>query len=75
MPSKSKKQTLLTAFFKPSDEEIVKDYNKEIVKDYNKEIVKGYNNKTGHYHCFECGVDMGNYPGQLCKKSFCDGIY
>lgn len=36
-------------------------------------IVKGYNPKTNHFHCLECGVDMGNYPGQLCRKSYCDG--
>ena len=28
--------------------------------------------KTSNYHCLECGVDMGNYPGQLCRKWYCD---
>ena len=29
---------------------------------------------TNHYHCCDCGVDMGNYEGQLCRYSWCDGI-
>jgi hypothetical protein len=53
-----KSQVLITKFFKP--------------KELNKEPVKGYNSLTSHYHCLECGVDMGDYPGQLCRKSFCD---
>ena len=59
----NKSQKLITDFFKPADIEI------------KVEIVKGYNHNTGHFHCLECGIDMGNYPGQLCRKSFCDGIY
>ena len=58
-PSDYKYQTLITDFFKSEGREIK---------------IKGYNSKTGHYHCHECGVDMGNYPGQLCRKSFCDNF-
>ena len=58
--NKNKSQTLITDYFKP--------VNKEI-------IIKGYNPKTNHYHCVDCGIDMGNYPGQLCRTSWCDGIY
>jgi hypothetical protein len=41
---------------------------KSLITDYFKPIIiKGYNSKTTHYHCLECGRDMGNYPGQLCR--------
>ena len=54
-----------------SNNKLITDYFKPI----NEKIIKGFNPKTNHYHCLECGIDMGNYPGQLCRKSFCDGIY
>ena len=37
-------------------------------------VIKGYNPNTGHNHCLECGIDMGFSNGQLCRKSFCDGV-
>ncbi len=63
MDQKPKKQTntLITDFFKPKNEQEAKP-----------EIIKGYNPKTEHFHCLECGADMGNYQGQLCRKSYCD---
>ena len=59
-PTGNKNQTLITDYFK--------SVNKET-------IIKGYNPKNNHYHCVECGIDMGNYPGQLCRYTWCDGIY
>ena len=52
-----------------SNNKLITDYFKPVIK-----IIKGFNTETNHYHCLECGIDMGNYPGQLCRKSFCDGI-
>ena len=66
---------LITDYFKPIKSEISKGIESEIIKGSCPEIIKGYNPKTNHNHCLECGIDMGNYPGQLCRKSFCDGIY
>jgi len=59
--NKKQKDTLITDYFKP------KSYMEPII-----EIIKGYNPKTEHFHCVECGADMGNYQGQLCRKSYCD---
>jgi hypothetical protein len=53
-----------------SKNKLITDYYKPV-----KKIIKGYNQKTNHFHCLECGIDMGNYQGQLCRKSFCDGVY
>ena len=50
---KNQQQKSITDFFKP----------KPIKVD---EIIKGYNPKTGHHHCFECGIDMGFSYSQLC---------
>lgn len=63
MDQKQKKQTdtLITNYFKPKTKLEIKP-----------EIIKGYNPKTEHFHCVECGADMGNYQGQLCRKSYCD---
>jgi len=65
MDRKHKKQTdtLITDYFKPKPEP--KPETKP-------EIIKGYNPITEHFHCLECGADMGNYQGQLCQKSYCD---
>lgn len=41
------------------------EYNNNSNKKY------GYNNKTGNWHCLECGDNMGNNPRQLCGKSYC----
>jgi hypothetical protein len=54
--NEQKSQRLITYYFKP----------------IKKEVIKGYNQETTHYHCLECGIDMGNYPGQLCRKWYCD---
>jgi hypothetical protein len=63
MDQKQKKQTntLITDYFKPKNEQEPKI-----------QIIKGYNPITEHFHCVECGADMGNYQGQLCRKSYCD---
>jgi hypothetical protein len=58
---RKKTNTLITDYFKP----IIKPKTEP-------KIIKGYNPKTDHYHCLECGADMGNYQGQLCRKSYCD---
>jgi len=56
--SSNLKQTLITDYFKYEKKEI--------------EIVKGFNEKTGSWHCLECGIDMGKHnPRQLCCKSYC----
>jgi hypothetical protein len=35
-------------------------------------IIKGYNEKTGSWHCIDCGVDMGpSNSRQLCFKTYC----
>lgn len=56
MDNEQKTQQLITYYFKP----------------IKKKVIKGYNPKTNNYHCLECGIDMGNYPGQLCRKWYCD---
>jgi len=56
---KDKSQTFITDYFKSDNKKV---------------IIKGYNPKTNHYHCCECGIDMGNYPGQLCRYDRCYGI-
>ena len=47
------------------------------IKKYQSLITKFFKPKVeiSNYHCLECGIDMGNYPGQLCRKWYCDGIY
>ena len=35
----------------------------------------GYNEKTGNWHCLECGENMGNNPRQLCGKSYCFNMF
>ena len=65
---------LITDYFKPVNPKIIKDSEPEVIS-FEPEIIRGYNPKTNHHHCLECGIDMGTYPGQLCRKSFCDGIY
>ena len=63
---------LITDYFKPIAKNVIPitsvNPNTEHV------IIKGYNPITNHYHCCDCGVDMGNYEGQLCRYSWCDGI-
>ena len=54
-------KTLITDYFKP-----------KIKSEPKPELIKGYNPKTERFHCVECGADMGNYQGQLCRKSYCD---
>jgi hypothetical protein len=54
----SKNQKLLTDYYK----------NKE--KDHMK-VYYGYNDKTGHWHCLDCGIDMGDNSRQLCGKYYC----
>ena len=50
------KQTLITDFFNRAPE----------CK------IRGYNEKTGSWHCLECGEDMGSTNSrQLCCKSYC----
>jgi hypothetical protein len=52
-----------------------KDHTKKtqlLITQFFKPIIKE-EIKTSHYHCLECGVDMGDYPGQLCRKWYCDG--
>ncbi len=52
---------------------LITDYFKPIIKSETEpKIIKGYNPKNDHYHCLECGADMGKYQGQLCRKSYCD---
>ena len=55
---------------KPTNK-LITDYFKSVPKN---KIIKGYNPLTDHYHCLECGRDMGDYPGQLCRKTFCDNF-
>ena len=51
------KQSLITDYF---------------AKDEDNKIIKGYNEKTGSWHCLECGTDMGTMnPRQLCYKTYC----
>lgn len=65
MPNKSSKkikkpdnnQKLLTDFFLIQSEEY--------------KIVYGFNSKTSHWHCLQCGSDMGDNPRQLCGKYYC----
>ena len=60
-PNKKENYTLITDYFKP-----------KIKPEPKIEVIKGYNPITNHFHCLECGADMGNYQGQLCRKSYCD---
>jgi len=62
MENNTKAQKLITDYFKKEEKETPK-------------IVYGYNEKTGSWHCLECGDDMGpTNPRQLCGKSYCRGI-
>jgi len=72
----SKKKSLITDYFKPV---IIKEsnskvnYSLECGIDFKPVIIKESNTKINY--CLECGVDMGDYMGQLCRKSFCDGKF
>lgn len=57
-------QTKITEFFKRRD-------HTGTVSSLKKKVY-GYCNKTGSWHCIECGQDMGpQNPIQLCGKTYC----
>jgi len=56
----------------PNHEKIHSEKSQTLITQFFKPIIKEQQVKTSNY-CLECGVDMGDYPGQLCRKSFCDG--
>ena len=55
-----------------SNQKLLTDYYKKEKKDYK---IYGFNNKTGHWHCLECGMDIGDNPRQLCGKYYCINNY
>jgi hypothetical protein len=58
-----------------SQEETKEEFEEEI--EYNEteyirnNVILGYNPETNHWHCIQCGEDMGNNSRQLCGKTFC----
>jgi len=77
------KQNLITKYFYRSDRS---DNNRDNKSDTCIDIEKnevsicidslientyGYNDKTGNWHCLECGDNMGDNPRQLCGKGYC----
>jgi hypothetical protein len=61
--TKSSNQKLLTDYYNYKDEN--KHENQKIY---------GFNNNTGHWHCLDCGLDMGCNSRQLCGKYYCVNI-
>ncbi len=60
------KQKLITDYFSKNKSNNDSNPNQIIPKIY------GYNESNGHWHCTECGEDMGpNNPRQLCGKNRC----
>lgn len=77
-------QTIITSFFTKknmqsqlTDIHIEKNsYDTVIdVKESVKERLYGYDEKTGNWHCLECGDNMGDNPRQLCGKSYCYNMF
>ena len=68
------KQTLITEYYDLKSITIDKNndsINLVIDTSYNFKVY-GYNEKTGNWHCLDCGENMGNNnPRQLCGKSYC----
>lgn len=66
------KQTLITNFFK-----IKKKTTQTLITEYFEPVkVFGYNEKTGSWHCLQCGTDMGpQNPRQLCGKTYCQNLF
>lgn len=73
-----KKQNLITSYFfryKPKEEILENEFIKINIEKNDISIsidnIYGYNDKTGNWHCLECGDNMGDNPRQLCGKGYC----
>lgn len=67
-------QNLITSyFFKKTNE--TNENNEHNENNENNEhhsiTIYGYNNKTGNWHCLDCGENMGDNARQLCGKDYC----
>ena len=64
------KQTLITDYFQIKT-------NQKLITDYFKpKKIYGLNEKTGSWHCLQCGDDMGpQNPRQLCGKYYCQNLF
>jgi predicted nucleic-acid-binding Zn-ribbon protein len=53
----------------------VKNKEQTLITQFFKPVIKEEKEYDYHNYCLECGGDMGDYPGQLCCKTYCGGIY
>lgn len=74
---KNLKNNLITNYFKKNYTQSslnsikIDSSNDDYIINLENNLVFGYNEKTGNWHCVECGENMGNNPRQLCGKNIC----
>ena len=53
----------------------IKNKEQTLITKFFKPVINEEKEYDENNYCLECGRNMGNYPGQLCGKTYCDGIY